>query len=163
MFLSHPVYLEPKGREDNSMQGKRGRNRKACMTGPARLVRHSGESWIASYPNARWCSRHPSERMPETDVIPYRSREPGVGNVAGGTRTNEVKKSMSGTPTADSIRTTSTKHGIAYGARALRQRSAHSSQRTGKPSTRPGGRYQVMAKGHRRQRIARNERGTRDA
>lgn len=41
-----------------------------------------------------------------------------------------------GEPTGRSIRTHGTDYGIAYGARALRQRSRHSSQRTGKPSPR---------------------------
>lgn len=50
-----------------------------------------------------------------------------------------VNKGMSRGPTGHSIRTRVTDGGIAYGARALWQRSAHSSQRWGKPITRRRG------------------------
>lgn len=46
---------------------------------------------------------------------------------------------MSGRPNPCSIRTTRTYRGIAYGARALWRRSAHSSQGPGKPVTRRRG------------------------
>ena len=45
---------------------------------------------------------------------------------------------MSGRPTSRSIRMTKTYHGIAYGARALWRRSAHSNRRSCDLPRRPG-------------------------
>lgn len=67
-------------------------------------------------------------------------REPvSRGNLRGaGRRPMRVVKEMSGRPTSCSTRTAETYHGIAYGARALRRRSAGSSRGRHDPPGRPG-------------------------
>ena len=63
-------------------------------------------------------------------------------------RSVRAVKEMRGRPTPCSIRTTRTYRGIAYGARALRRRSARSSRRSHDLPGRPG-KPRHRAKGHR--------------
>ena len=148
MFLGRLAYLDGKPEGDKSMPGKRwpsggvqgGVPQDPCDMAKAGLLQaQSPVVNVRTLRNDAWnrCRVRSWHEPVGQDYLRDAERRPV-----------RAVKEMSGRPVSRSIRTTRTYRGIAYGARALRRRSAHSSRRRHDLSRRPGkpGR---RAKGHR--------------
>jgi hypothetical protein len=148
MFLGHLAYLDGKPEGDKSMPGKRW---------PPGGV----QGGVPQDPRDMAKAGLPEAQSPAVNVRTLRNdawnrcrvmsgHEPvGLDNPRDAERRPaRAVKEMSGRPVSRSTRTTKTHHGIAYGARALRRRSARSSRRSNDLPGRPG-KPDRRAKGHR--------------
>ena len=139
MFLGHLAYLAGKPGGDKSMPGTR--RPSGGVQGGVPLDPHgmAKAGLLEAQSPAVNVRTHRNDAWNRCRVM---SRHEPVGR---GTlrdaehRPARAVEEMSGRPNPCSIRTTRTYRGIAYGARALRRRSARSSQRPGKPVTRRRG------------------------
>ena len=148
MFLGHLAYLDGKPEGDKSMPGKR--RPSGGVQGGVPLDPHGmakaglleAQSPVVNVRTLRNDAWNRCRVMPRHEPV-------GRGSLRDAERRPaRAVKEMSGRPTSCSTRTMKTYHGIAYGARALRRRSARSSRRSHDLPGRPGkpGR---RAKGHR--------------
>ena len=147
-FLGRLVCLNAKARGDKSTSGKWWSSG-GVQGGVPRGPRDMAKAGLleAQSPEVKVRTRR-NDACYRRRVMP--GHEPvGPGTLRGSEcRPVRAVKEMSGRPTSCSIRTTTSYHGIAYGARALWRRSARSSRRSHDLPRRPG-KPVHRAKGHR--------------
>ena len=150
-FLGHPAYLRAKAHGDQSMLGTRRSSEDVVGRGAARPVCH-GQCLIASSPISARRKCPPIGRTSVRRCCCLLRSERGTGATSRQQGlTNEVRQGDEWTAYSTLGRTTTTYHGIAYGPRGLRQRTAHRSRgghvppgRSGKPTTGQRGRGDVI-------------------
>ncbi len=150
-FLGHPAYLRAKAQGDQSMLGTRRSSEDVVGRGAARPVCH-GQCLIASSPISARRKCPPIGRTSVRRCCCLLRSERGTGATSRQQGlTNEVRQGDEWTAYSTLGRTTTTYHGIAYGPRGLRQRTAHRSRgghvppgRSGKPTTGQRGRGDVI-------------------
>jgi len=132
--LGSTTYLERKLNGDNSMSIKQEISEDAIEHRPARPAWY-GEGYTASSSVSEGLIARPIGTASETDTDPIRVLKAYPDNLQGRQRwtTSPLKRRTSHLPHARTCHLTD--HGIAYRARAPRQRSSHSSPRLGKPTT----------------------------
>src|SRR5438105_15211905 len=118
MSLGQRTNLALKDKGDNSMCAKRGAPESVVGSGCARPACH-GESWIASSPGLRRCSRRPPAEHLPSGVDPYRWFSIGYTVLSGDQALTYAVNQENERATYHTLeRPSATYHGIAYRARA---------------------------------------------